>query len=50
MVEQLETVVDTAEPVEEPPGAGPINIGDIPSGDELAEEFQRFLEERPDEG
>jgi proteasome assembly chaperone (PAC2) family protein len=47
MVQQLETLIDTAEPTEE--NVGPINIGDIPSGDELAEEFQRFLEERPDE-
>lgn len=47
MVRQLETVMDTAEPTDE--NVGPINIGDIPSGDELAAEFQRFLEERPDE-
>ncbi len=46
MVHQLETVIDTAEPTEDP--AGPITIGEIPSGDELAAEFQRFLEERPD--
>lgn len=49
MVEQLETVIDTAEPVDDRADAGPINIGDIPSGDELAEEFQRFLEQRPDD-
>ncbi|MFV0317762.1 MAG: proteasome assembly chaperone family protein [Microthrixaceae bacterium] len=42
MVHQLETVVDTAEPVEEL--QSPLTIGEIPSGDELAEEFQRFLE------
>ncbi len=48
MVHQLETVVDAAGPPEE--NVGPINIGEIPSGDELAAEFQRFLEERPDDG
>lgn len=47
MVHQLETVVDSAGPTEE--NIGPINIGEIPSGDELAAEFQRFLEERPDD-
>lgn len=50
MVQQLETVVDTAEPIDAQSEAGPINIGDIPSGDELAEELQRFLEQRPDDG
>lgn len=50
MVRQLEEVVDTAGPAEET--QSPLTIGDIPSGDELAEEFQRFLEEeqRPGDG
>lgn len=47
MVHQLETVVDTAEPAEE--NVGPLSIADIPSGDELAAEFQRFLQERPED-
>lgn len=49
MVNQLENVVDTMEPTEEM--QSPLTIGEIPSGDELAEEFQRFLEEgqRPDD-
>lgn len=47
MVQQLETMMDAAEPSDE--NVGPINIGDIPSGDELAAEFQRFLQERPED-
>lgn len=47
MVQQLETVMDATEPSDE--NVGPINIGEIPSGDELAAEFQRFLQERPDD-
>ncbi|MCB1011432.1 MAG: PAC2 family protein [Microthrixaceae bacterium] len=49
MVRQLENVVDTAGPTDEI--QTPLTIGEIPSGDELAEEFQRFLEREqgPDE-
>ena len=47
MVRQLEEVVDTAEPAEQPDT--PMGMGDLPSGDELAAELQEFLNQRPED-
>ncbi len=47
MVRQLEEVVDTAQPEDEP--QAPMTIGELPSGDELAAELQEFLQQRPDD-
>jgi hypothetical protein len=46
MVRQLEEIVDTAEPTET---QTPLDLGGLPSGDELAAELQEFLRQRPDD-
>ncbi len=49
MVSQLEEVVDSG--ANEPTDISPqVEFGDLPSGDELAAEFQEFLREMPPEG
>lgn len=45
MVRQLEEVADSAEADSE----GPLALGNLPSGDELAAELQEFLRERPED-
>lgn len=45
MVRQLEEVVDNAEAEPE----GPLELGELPSGDELAAELQEFLRQRPED-
>lgn len=47
MVRQLEEVVDSSAPAEEP--GTPMAMGDLPSGDELAAELQEFLKQRPED-
>ena len=47
MVRQLEEVVDSSAPTEEP--STPMGMGDLPSGDELAAELQEFLKQRPED-
>ncbi len=47
MVRQLEEVVDSATPDDQ--AQTPLDLGGLPSGDELAAELQEFLRQRPED-